>query len=139
MKVLVNREYIDLSLVKSISILNKTTRLKGYKGKIGFVHESNQYYIENIKDVDYYCSFTINYLTSSPYTVQIFPIDIDFTSIKKAIGNKENFVQAFENYWKNMYTKQMEEQDRKIEEEYNKLIEMWSESKPSDIIKFNFE
>jgi hypothetical protein len=139
MKVLVNKDYIDLSLVSSISILNKTNRLEGYKGKIGFVYESKQYYIENIKDVDYYTSFTINYLTGSSYTVQIFPIDIDFRSIRKAIDNKENFVQAFENYWEDTYTKQMKEQDKKIEEEYNKLIEMWSNAKPSDIIKFNFE
>jgi hypothetical protein len=139
MKVLVNKDYIDLSLVSSISILNKTNRLKGYKGKIGFVYESKQYYIENIKDVDYYSSFTINYLIGSSYTVQIFPIDIDFRSIRKAIDNKENFVQAFENYWEDTYTKQMKKQDKKIEEEYNKLIEMWSNAKPSDIIKFNFE
>ena len=72
------------------------------------------------------------------YVNSKFNINININFVLEALDRGENYLTAFKEYWE-VLRKEVEEKDRKIEEEYNKLIEMWSKSKPSDIIKFNFE
>jgi hypothetical protein len=139
MKVLVNREYIDLSLVSSISQLNRVGTVSHFMGSIGFMYKNNKYQVHNLKEIEHITSFTITYLAgSSNYTVRIDNPRLDLSSVKNAIDKGENWTKVFLEYWEVLREK-VQERDKLIEEEYNKLIEMWSNTKPSDIIKFNFE
>lgn len=137
MKVLVNSEYVDLSLVRSISTLKKEQLLRIDGNTIVFLYMKSKYSIVGMAQIELIKSFTITYLNASKYTVEIDSPIIDLAAATKAIDNGEDYVAAFKEYWETLRS-QIEVRDKEIEEKYNKLLELWNKSVPSDIPKIIF-
>lgn len=137
MKVLVNSEYVDLSLVSSISTLKKEQLLRIDGNTIAFLYMKSKYSIVGMAQIELIKSFTITYLNASKYTVEIDSPIIDLAAATKAIDNGEDYVAAFKEYWETLRS-QIEVRDKEIEEKYNKLLELWNKSVPSDIPKIIF-
>ena len=144
MKVLINKEYIDLSLVKSIGILEKRMSRSVIDNSIGtFLRDDNgnlkKCVISNLNSIEYYEKFIINWITNIPQQVIYIHNPSFYEYLPKDLKHSKDVEELVRNCWNITYAKAVEENNKKVEEEYNKLIEMWSKSKPSDIIKFNFE
>ena len=144
MKVLINREYVDLSLVKSIGILEKKASRDVTDSSIGMLIKDNggvskKCVISNLNSIEYYEKFTINWITNIPQEVIYINNPSFYEYLPKGLTFSKDVEELVRNCWNIAYAEAVEENNKKVEEEYNKLIEMWSKSKPLDIIKFNFE
>lgn len=144
MKVLINREYIDLSLIKSIGILEKRASRDVTDNSIGMLIKDDfgirkKYVISHINIIEFYEKFTINYITNIPQEVIYIHNPSFYEYLPKGLKYSKDIEEIIRDCWNNAYAKAVEENNKKVEEEYSKLIEMWSKSKSSDIIKFNFE
>lgn len=144
MKVLINREYINLSLVKSIGVLEKGVSRDVTDGSIGMVIKDDwgiaqKVVISYLNTIEFYEKFTINWITNIPQQVIYVHNPLFYEYLPKGLKYSEDVEELIRDCWNIAYAEAVEENNKKVEEEYNKLIEMWSKSKPSDIIKFNFE
>ena len=138
MKVLINGVFEDLSLIKSISKLEFGSYCPFIDGSIGYIYKGARLTMSGLEELEAYdiCTgFTISYITNIPERKINVPSP-KFTFKWDVEDHLRR--QSFIDYWIE-WGKQIERSNERAEEEYNKLIEMWSNTKPSDIIKFNFE